>query len=148
MNSQLGFIIFFAVLAFITSISSGFYVGNRFGHILFVASIGVLFFCALGLGVYRVLQDKVPEVLDVFSNLGSGASSEEQELNEFVGGEGGEYSQNLDGGSMPMADEKPVVRKKNDKFGDHLIIDNIEIKNEPKLMAEAIRTMLARDEDS
>jgi hypothetical protein len=38
--------------------------------------------------------------------------------------------------------EKP----KNGKFGDHIMIDNIPIKNEPKLMAEAIRTIMAQDD--
>lgn len=39
-----------------------------------------------------------------------------------------------------------IPRKKADKFGDHIIVENIAIKNEPKLMAEAIRTMLAKDD--
>ena len=31
-------------------------------------------------------------------------------------------------------------------FGDHIIVNNVTLKNEPKIMAAAIRTMLAKDE--
>ena len=41
--------------------------------------------------------------------------------------------------------EASLVWYKN-KYGDHLMINNIAIKNEPKLMAEAIRTIMSQDE--
>lgn len=40
------------------------------------------------------------------------------------------------------------ARVKDGKYGDHIMRENIAIKNEPKLMAEAIRTMLAKDDET
>ena len=31
-------------------------------------------------------------------------------------------------------------------FGDHILVNKVKIKNEPKLIAQAIRTMLSKDE--
>ncbi|GIX42120.1 MAG: hypothetical protein KatS3mg129_1853 [Leptospiraceae bacterium] len=45
-----------------------------------------------------------------------------------------------------MEEDTTIKEEKPKQFGDHILVDKIAIKNEPKLMAEAIRTMLSKDE--
>ena len=149
MNIQVTFILVLSIIGFITSALSGYFVGNRVTHIIFVSTLGTASFAGLGYAIYRIIEQKVPELIDFIRDYSS-----------FEGGgaEGG-YAAEGDGVSTPGGFEDSYTAsmdkipesvpsgRKTDKFGDHLIIDNIEIKNEPKLMAEAIRTMLAKDED-
>ena len=150
MGSQAGFIFLFAGIGFITSTLAGFYVGNRLTHILFVSSLGMLSFSGLGAAVYRVLESRVPEFLDFLRDFR--LSGENGDL-----GHGGDveildtpaYEQEFSDSSVSEASPKPkYANKKDGNYGDHLVVNNIEIKNEPKLMAEAIRTMLAKDEEA
>lgn len=112
-------------------------------------------FGGLGLGVFITLEKKVPEFLEFLGGISMGGfghfgSSE---------GEGGEMGAGFEGSSESLssddfavqssandAQEQRLAMAKSGKFGDHIIVDKIAIKNEPKLMAEAIRTMMAKDE--
>lgn len=137
---------------------AGFMVGNRISYILFVSLISSLSFAGLGFGIYQLLEKKVPEFLSFLSALtggGSGLSEEADELSES-GIVSSEVGSGLDSGSdfseSSMEDiqekEKILHQVKSGKFGDHLVVDKIAIKNEPKLMAEAIRTIMSRDDDN
>jgi hypothetical protein len=122
-------------------------------HIFFVAGIGALIFGGLGFGVYLVFEKKVPEFLDFLSELGGGmgfrkssgdtysAHSEHPSDGDIRLAKGEEsMSSDFGGGDIPNP------KMKDGKFGDHIVISNIAIKNEPKLMAEAIRTIMSQDE--
>jgi hypothetical protein len=150
---QIGFLLVFALLGAAISTVSGFLVGNRFSYILFVSGISTLSFGGLGFGVYAILEKKVPEFLEFLSEISFGNFSFSRESSDDDGADGGFESeggmssselgvQNVNDMGMEAASARP----KSGKFGDHIMVDKIAIKNEPKLMAEAIRTMLAKDD--
>ncbi len=39
------------------------------------------------------------------------------------------------------------LKKKNENYGRHIVVGNVKIQNEPQLMAEAIRSLIHKDED-
>ena len=153
---QIVFLAGFAVIGAIISTTCGFLVGNRIGYILFVSSISTFAFAGLGFGVYTVLEKKVPEFLEFLGGLsigGFGSGGEEGDMDEA----GASSMASSDSGSLSSDDfgvqsgaesaaEAKLAMAKSGKFGDHIIVDKIAIKNEPKLMAEAIRTMMAKDD--
>ncbi|PJZ44729.1 hypothetical protein [Leptospira brenneri] len=152
---QIGFILGFAILGAIISSICGFLVGNRLGYIFFVSLISTFAFGGLGFGVFTVLQKKVPEFLEflsVFSIGGFGGESHAEDLDQDHGSMDSFRSESTgsdDFGVQPVGDaamDAKLAMAKSGKFGDHIIVDKIAIKNEPKLMAEAIRTMMAKDD--
>jgi hypothetical protein len=126
-------------------------------HIFLVSGIGSLIFAGLGFGVYSILEKKVPEFLDFLSELGGGSGSgfRHSSVDSYSTGSTSNYPS--DGEiKLAKADDSmssdfaggdiPTPKMKDGKFGDHIMISNIAIKNEPKLMAEAIRTIMSQDE--
>jgi hypothetical protein len=112
----------------------------------------------IGIVIFFILKQKVPEILEVFEGDSSSFRSyKEQEEENFEG----EYDYSSDTletseslnltSSDDTTDEVQPIKidtsgEKTKHFGDHIVVDKITIKNEPKLMAEAIRTMLSKDE--
>jgi len=151
---QIGFVIGFAILGALISTVCGFLVGNRFTYILFVSGISTFAFGGLGFGVYAVLEKKVPEFLEFLGEISFGGFSFSREHSEYDES----YSDGMNAESSLSGEELGVqsvaesphdilqAQIKSGKFGDHIMVDKIAIKNEPKLMAEAIRTMLAKDD--
>ncbi|PKA14295.1 hypothetical protein [Leptospira haakeii] len=158
MNLQIGFLAFFSFLGLIISLVCGIMVGNYFGHIAFITFLSTVGMAVFGFGVYSVLASKVPEFLELLGNFTGAHSSGEEDGLE--GGDRHSHSGHADMDTSTPHFDSPgsadeiraaasgIPRKKADKFGDHIIVENIAIKNEPKLMAEAIRTMLAKDDGS
>ncbi|MGJ4746589.1 hypothetical protein ACQV5M_09555 [Leptospira sp. SA-E8] len=156
MNLQIGFLGLFSFLGLIISLVCGIMVGNYIGHILFITFLSTVGMAVFGFGVYSVLASKVPEFLELLNNF-TGAYTRGEE-DGLEGGGRGSYSEHADMDTSTAHFDSPsnadeiraaasgIPRKKADKFGDHIIVENIAIKNEPKLMAEAIRTMLAKDD--
>ncbi|MDF3819280.1 hypothetical protein P3G55_05185 [Leptospira sp. 96542] len=152
---QIWFVLAFAVIGALVSTTCGFLVGNRFTYILFVSLLSTISFAAFGFGVYTVLEKKVPEFLEFLNGIslggfGGNSGHSEDELGSSEGfGSSSEALGSDDFGvqatSDPTMDAK-LAMAKSGKFGDHIIVDKIAIKNEPKLMAEAIRTMMAKDD--
>lgn len=121
-------------------------------HIFLVAGIGAMIFGGLGFGVYTVFEKKVPEFLDFLSELGGGMGFRQSNLDPYsVGGEASSDNEiKLTKGDESMSSDfggsAPSPKVKDGKYGDHIMINNIAIKNEPKLMAEAIRTIMSQDD--
>ena len=135
------------------STTCGFITGNRILHIFSVACIGALIFGGMGFGVYSVFEKKVPEFLDFLSELGGGMGFRRSGSDGYTPGgdfsSDGEIKLGKSDESMSSdfgGDAAPAARVKDGKYGDHIMISNIAIKNEPKLMAEAIRTIMSQDE--
>jgi hypothetical protein len=153
---QIGFLLGFAILGALISTVCGFIVGNRLTYILFVSGISTLAFGGLGFGVYSILEKKVPEFLEFLGEISFGGFSFSRERSEYdeshsdgMNSEGGMTSDDLGVQSVAAADSPHDILQaqlKSGKFGDHIMVDKIAVKNEPKLMAEAIRTMLAKDD--
>lgn len=161
MGLNLIFIAGFAFLGLLISMTAGFWVGNRIAYIVFVSIASSISFAVLGFGVYKVLELKVPEFLSYLADL-SGIIQESRDRS----GEGSEYSEDgsgsaggslMDGSGSGAGDHSfdSISQSldsqgsiKSGKFGDHIMVDKVAIKNEPKLMAEAIRTMMQKDDEN
>lgn len=152
---QIGFVLGFAILGAIISSVCGFLVGNRVSYIFIVSLLSTFAFGGLGFGVFSVLQKKVPEFLEFLSTFSIGGFGGEGHADDsFHDHEGMEPSSvsgasSDDFGVQAVGDQTmdaKLAMAKSGKFGDHIIVDKIAIKNEPKLMAEAIRTMMAKDD--
>ena len=152
---QIGFVLGFAILGAIISSTCGFLVGNRLGYIFLVSLISTFAFGGLGFGVFSVLEKKVPEFLEFLSTFsigGFGGGSHSDDFDQEHGGMESSRSEPVgsdDYGVQQAGDnalDAKLAMAKSGKFGDHIIVDKIAIKNEPKLMAEAIRTMMAKDD--
>ncbi len=145
----------FGALGGAISVIFGILVGNRFSYITFFSFVSLLVFAGIGFAVYTILEKKVPEFLEFIGTISladfrfsSSDSSDYAESGGFAssgsGGGGGDY------GASSMGDgSESYVQKSSSKpmkVGDTLVIDKIVLKNEPKLMAEAIRTIMAKDD--
>jgi hypothetical protein len=126
-----------------------------------IALISALALGALGFLVYVFMEKNIPEVAEVLN----GSSISDDTSDDYSGSDsvsekkGSNFSAsvsdtgissgakaNLDG-SNSNTYSGPAAKKQSGNFGDHIVVDNIPIKNEPKLMAEAIRTIMAQDDD-
>lgn len=143
MTLLIKFVATFALVGLIVSTVFGIVGGNRIAPLIVTSLVCTLLSAAVGGGAYKILEQRVPEILELFQSSEGYADGEfddaeygEGEGVEFAGGEGGE----MDGEEAGGAGD-------SDAFGDHIIVNKIKIKNEPKLLAEAIRTMMARDEE-
>lgn len=111
-----------------------------------------MIFAGLGFGVYTVFEKKVPEFLEFLAELGGGMGFRHSSGDSYsLAGEMSSDSEiRLSKGDESMTSDfggsAPSPKVKDGKYGDHIMINNIAIKNEPKLMAEAIRTIMSQDD--
>lgn len=156
MGQALLFPLVFGGIALVVSALAGVLVGNQMRHITYVSTISTLVFTGLGFGVYSLLKSKVPEALEFLGTislgelnlglgLGGGSSSSEYGSTMETFSSGGSSS-GSSGDDFGVGETVSRSSSKPTKVGDTLVIDKIVLKNEPKLMAEAIRTILAKDE--
>ncbi|MCP5510706.1 MAG: hypothetical protein H7A24_02425 [Leptospiraceae bacterium] len=152
----------FAIVGFLISLMGGIVVGNQFINILTSTLISTLVFAGLGMGLYMFLEQKVPEFIDFLNEVEMTLNGDlefdnsSEDGKKMDTGDASAYAEENSAGidtNAVAAEEnqgdtvevKPAA-KDNSKFGDHIMVDNIAIKNEPKLMAEAIRTIMAQDD--
>ncbi len=154
--------IFFAIVGFFISLVFSLLSKNPVMAIIINILISIIVSFVLGIIVFYILKQKVPEILEIFNNsFKNTMDSTEEEYNFDTGEEGWtDNFENSESFTKNEAEEKlftgdndvresvseEKLNKKNKHFGDHILVDKIKIKNEPKLMAEAIRTMLSKDE--
>jgi hypothetical protein len=147
------FILVFAVLGLIISLSVGFTVGNRLTHVLVTGLICTLLGGALGFGVFKVIEIRIPEFFDYF-----GARAQVDQYEDVDTGISGEMP-GESASAYESGYEEPIVTDETGRgegeakegetqvFGDHILVNKVKIKNEPKLIAQAIQTMMAKDEE-
>jgi len=143
------FLVLFFILGLVLSLVCGFIVGNKILHILTVALISAMCLGLVGLGSYVILEQKVPEFINFLQELSFSSSydySEDYEEESESSSEEYVSSSVSESSSDETFASTSPEKKESGKFGDHILVDNIPIKNEPKLMAEAIRTMMALDD--
>lgn len=157
----LKFIITFFAIGFIISLLGGIIAQNNILYILTVSAISGISMGGLGMLVFLILEKKIPEFFEIFGNSDSYTSGDvnfddsaqkqssfNSENDQKVDGEVSDGSENfpstdaenMSSGLSPK-DGKPQVTPEN------IVINDIVIKNEPKLMAEAIRTMMSTDDE-
>ncbi len=114
----------------------------------------------LGAGIYKILEMRVPEFLSIFDSSGESSeqrsavsedsvSMEEEEGDAYIAQPAStsaydDGDSSMESGSAGAAGSSAGSARK-EEFGDHVIVNKVKIKNEPKLMAQAVKTMLARD---
>lgn len=131
----------FAALGLILSVSFGFVGGNRIFPLIMTAVVCTALSGGLGAGTYKVLEQRVPEFFDLFR----GPQGFEEGTDIELGDDGEDHDDEMSA-DRSGDDDDGGVQSDAKQFGDHIIVDKIKIKNEPKLIAEAIRTMLAKDD--
>ncbi len=154
MKAKIG--IFFFLLGLIISAVFGAIVGNKIIYTVVVALISGVCLAIVSLIVLKILEIKVPEVIEFLESFSYTSYSEEEYSSEE---EDSEVSETIEDyadrqssfASKPYEEKAPIKssankQKEKSSSNDVITIDNITIKNEPKLMAEAIRTILATDE--
>lgn len=145
----------FGIAALLVSLGFGFLGGNRPLNAVITAVICGLVGAGIGAGVYRFLQLRVPELLDAFQKPKETAPPPEdyeplESVQDYSGSPAPDGA-GTDELSVPSpgsttAGIGPAVTPSSAAYGDHILVNKIKIKNEPKLIAAAIRTMLAKDE--
>ncbi len=123
--------------------------GNRWEHNLSVVLFCTLLSGVLGAVVYAVLKAKVPEFFEIFEGMaGFSLSGSRSSASDFSEDELNDYAAETDSDAdRQAADALAAAADGNSKhFGDHILVDKVKIKNEPRLMAQAIRTLLAKDD--
>jgi len=164
----------FGVTSLILSLLGGLLAGNGFGNALVTSLTMMLVFSALGYAIVFVLKRFVPEVFETLQsaqtveeipaaggrferNIGDAgedmremqpeAASEET---EFAGMDVPKRSGGIDFEPMDRAELKQFNSRAyvgEGRMGKHIVVDEKKIKYEPKVVAEAIRTMMKRDNE-
>lgn len=157
----------FGIAGLVLSLLFSLFSGNSVFHIVLVVVVCAAVAAGLGAGVCFVLQSQVPELFETFSGLGGVTTSrpapryepEDSGLPQpgtsaATGAAASDEEVPLEHetvaaaiSSMGQAGQGPERTAGNPKhFGDHIIVDKVKIKNEPRLMAQAIRTLLTKDD--
>lgn len=166
--------ILFGILAFVVTLLFGSMVGNKIGILIGRVLFFTVVYAAIGYGSLVIIKRRVPEVYEIL-NQSFGFPKSNVSQDEYVtvkpdesnvvqeeGPNGNEENipdtsiskkadtsytevftplESKDYTNLSTKDSKPK------KMGKHIVLDDKKIQYEPKVMAEAIRTMLKRDKD-
>jgi len=151
---NLKFVLVFGIIGFFLSFITGLISGIQFGTIVIRAIIFMLVFASVGFGFFQLFNWKFQEILEESS----------QDSKEFSNGESldavpADTAINDDDEEIAHEEKPPEIptehqaynldsgaKKTSGHFGDHIMVQGIKIENEPKLMASAIRTLMAKDD--
>lgn len=168
---------FLGLIALVLSLLTGIIAGISPGIVFLRAFFGMLIFAGIGYGAVTVLKKFVPEIGSLSTDTSGEAgdleagiddSPDEERISVLSGDEGLETP--ADSFTELNTDEIPRVQPEGDgfepqsplsgpegsqsaatpssgKLGKHIIADEELFKYEPKLMAEAVRTMMSKDEE-
>lgn len=166
--------ILFGILAFFVSLLFGSMVGNKIGILIGRVLFFTVIYAAIGYGSLVIIKRRVPEVYEIL-NQSFEFSKRNVSQEEYVTVKPDESNAVQEEG--PKGDEEytpdisisgkadtsytevftPLESKdytnlstkdsNPKKMGKHIVMDDKKIQYEPKVMAEAIRTMLKRDKD-
>ena len=169
LNIEYKFLIIFGILSLIMSLLIGIISGIDFSVITIRMLIFVPIFAGLGYGIAFVLKRYIPELYQLLAGLNEdstdvmGDKDETGNISEDISDPGRDEASmgdEVDGDftefnsddftkleSVEGIDADKGTNISNKKLGKHIISKEKIAKYEPKLMAEAIRTMMSRDED-
>ncbi|HSV97189.1 MAG TPA: hypothetical protein VLM75_09665 [Spirochaetota bacterium] len=162
----------FGIVALVLSVTAGIVAGNGAGHILGRSLVLMLVFAALGYIAIYVFRKYVPEVYEMLKAM-SGRQVSDEGLKELPGedrripadGASAEEAAPDSGNEanaaawgepartdafVPLQESDFVAyssaKPEQGKLGKHFF-ERKNIRYEPKIMADAIRTMIARDKE-
>jgi hypothetical protein len=146
-----------AVLAFIASLIASFFSGAVISVIIIRIVVAIIIFATMGYCIGYIISKYVPEILTLFqSDFGehsefygseSGEPSEHDHDHEhgFVGEEDSSFSE-MRADDLPHVGGEDSLDPSEGKLGRHIINTEDSMQYEPKLMAQAVRTMMSKDE--
>jgi len=148
----------FSVIAFVLSIAAGLLGSVPVGMIIFRSLFVIPLFFFVGFGVLIILKKFVPEVYEVFINSNGTAEEDTVEnidisfndSEDIIGGNPYNREENFaenDHSKVHGTNTDNGLNTSNGKLGKHIIVENQLNGYEPKVMAEAIRTMMSKDKD-
>jgi hypothetical protein len=166
----------FGFIALILSFIIGLLTGIKWNIVLLRSFILMILFAAIGFGVCAILRRFVPEVYDIMASIASLKAGEVNgETDIEMGADStpspaaeSEYIETapVDKPSIPLpADEfreldkdglaqfstasegESAVNTKVGKLGKHILEKEKLTKYEPKIMAQAVRTMMSKDKE-
>ncbi|MBE7439570.1 MAG: hypothetical protein HS115_14020 [Spirochaetales bacterium] len=146
MSLLIKFVTGFAALGLIISLTFSLLGGNRITSVVVTTVVCTLLSAGMGLGTYKTLEMRVPEFLEFLAGLSSFESTETGADKNYFDSEDSE-SEYGDGDSAQAVSAQAEDSTETRVFGDHILVNKVKIKNEPKLIAQAIRTMLAKDNE-
>ncbi|HOD13871.1 MAG TPA: hypothetical protein PK307_12370 [Spirochaetota bacterium] len=167
----------FAVIALVLSLVTGFATGVRWGVVLLRSVILCAVFAGIGFGICMIVRKFVPEVyqfLAMMAGIRQAADAGDQEIgltetgtDDNAGGEpfaveGGAEGVGPAAGASPgeftelekeglahysTASGGTSVNTGSGKLGKHILEKEKMAKYEPKIMAQAVRTMMSKDRE-
>ncbi len=168
---------FLGLSALVLSLLTGVIAGIPAGITILRAFVAMLIFTGIGYGAVTVLKKFVPEIGDIKTGALQEGEEPEAKIEEYSADEGdstspvGEFSEvSAENFTELNTDEIPRVQPGESEFdptsdlsvkngtegavnpsagklGKHIIANEEQFKYEPKLMAEAVRTMMSKDEE-
>ena len=162
----------FGIVALLLSLTAGIVAGNGAGHVIGRSFILMLVFAALGYIAIYVFRKYVPEVYEMLKAMSDRRLGDE-ELKELpdedrppttdgisaeeATPDSGAETEAVAGGTPARTDSFVPLQEgdfttyssakpERGKLGKHFF-EQKDIRYEPKIMAEAIRTMIARDKE-
>lgn len=157
--------LFLSVIAFVLSFATGFISGIALGTVIFRGVIFAVVFFAVGFGGLQILKKLVPEVYEAISSVqlsapGTGdAGIESADLQvgdpvqSFADGESDsgftEFTEkDFDRYTTPSdTNLESTLNPAQGKMGKHIMVQQQFNAYEPKIMAQAIKTMMSKDKD-
>ena len=153
----------FGVFAFIVTLIAGISGGLDVSVIIIRILLAIPFFAAIGYGVIYVLKIYVPEIYELLNSIIGMRSEGEPEEMEVESRPEGEMPESLPGEpaaefretretdyehiESPMtSDMDASLNPSQGKLGKHIVVNEKFGKYEPKIMAQAVRTMMRKDE--
>jgi hypothetical protein len=167
----------FAVLALVLSLVTGFAAGIMWDVVLVRSVILMALFAGIGFGISIIIQKFVPEVYQFLSSLagaGQATDSGEPEVDlsgmgaePAAGGEASLPEENIEAGgqaAVTLPEEFTELEKeglahystssggtsvntRSGKLGKHVLEKEKMAKYEPKIMAQAVRTMMSKERE-
>jgi hypothetical protein len=156
----------FSIIALILSIVAGLTGSVPIGAIIFRSLIIIPLFFLVGFGVFMIMKKFVPEVYEMVLNFSGSAEDNVTEDGDMYSNSeevAGEYPANGEEDftefneadfekihTTNSSDTDAALDASGGKLGKHIVVDKASngfVGYEPKIMAEAIRTMMSKDKD-
>lgn len=155
----------FGAVALFLSFSIGLLAGNGIADVMVRSLILTIMFALLGYGVTSVVRKFVPEVMEIRplpaeKTEAPAVPQGEERMEQVKTEEVPNVEEPADTAETPGTGSGFVPFKESDfakvdanlnieqgKLGKHIIVNEKKMKYEPKIMAQAIRTMISRDKE-
>ncbi|MCB1202030.1 MAG: hypothetical protein KDK41_15375 [Leptospiraceae bacterium] len=147
-----------AVVGAIVALLASLFAGANWVAWLYRPVLAAVFMGILGFAIHFILKSTAPEIVEVFSENppvqeeGSTTDNAETENTEETNLSESEFKDTSYDDSDAMlrsSSQTPRRANKDVVAGDgEIVVEGVKLKNEPKVMAEAIKHLMDQDDDS